>query len=308
MPREPLRSSPRKSHSSKCPQHLTYSPTPYQSAGPKTPSCRPPAPFAAFARQALVLHHLISTCTPFGKTCQLTLLLRHSVQIHLGQASPNGRGDGSLVRPDMGASKVERANRPTRLVPQRAPRVPNRGRLHRRQEIVRAGCHRHAGAVRERVILVVLAHAAIGLHPAVAAILRLVGKALDARVGTLPHLMAKGRRRKWRLWWHIRLVLCREAGEDGAGFGGRIHGLHVVHFVRFILRIVGIRLLQGFLDATTSGEFVARGIVVPPLEGDAARVEAFIVKGNNLFVALFPNDNPSVAPGKVVLVPERVHG
>jgi hypothetical protein len=48
--------------------------------------------------------------------------------------------------------------------------------------------------------------------------------------------------------------------------------------------------------ATTSRQVVVQGVIVPTLQRNAARVEAFIVNSDDLLLALLTDDDTGVTP------------
>ena len=96
-----------------------------------------------------------------------------------------------------------------------------------------------------------------------------------------------------------------EACKDGrGGFDGRVDGVDVVHFIAGVVVLVGLFCAA----ASSSWETVGGGIIVPSLEGNAARVEAFVFESDDFLFSFFADDDTRVSPREVVLVPEGVDG
>lgn len=142
--------------------------------------------------------------------------------------------------------------------------------------------------------------------------LRLVGVSGEARKVRVPvarYVAAKGSRRlRWHIWTGTS-ALAGEAGQDSrCGFDRRIRRVHVIHFHGSIVSIsTWIELLLAdFGIAAPAGEIVGQSIIIPTLERDASRIEAFVVNCHHAFVSFLADNDTSIPPGEVVLVPEGV--
>lgn len=104
--------------------------------------------------------------------------------------------------------------------------------------------------------------------------------------------------------------LAREASKDSRSrLPRRVHGVHVFHLHAGVVAVSTTEslLLAWRIVPTTSGQVVDQCIVIPALKRDAFRIEPYIISNSdNPLVTLLANNDASVTPRKVILVPERV--
>ena len=129
-------------------------------------------------------------------------------------------------------------------------------------------------------------------------ILRLIFVGCKACLGRLA--CSEGRRRTWR---HVSGCVVEAREDRRSGFDGRVDGVYVVHFVSCIVILVDLF----WAAASSPWEAVGRGVIVPALQGDTARIESFVFESYDFLFSFFADNDTGVSPGEVVLVPERVN-
>ena len=96
-----------------------------------------------------------------------------------------------------------------------------------------------------------------------------------------------------------------EAREDcRGGLHRRVDGMNVIHFVTRVIRVL-VHLFRA--AASSPRQTVGGGVIVPTLERNAARIEAFVFESDDFLLSLLANNDTRISPGEVILVPKGIY-